>query len=656
MNEIGTVLWTPPPARVAAAELTRFARPLGFAPPDYFALWRWSVDERERFWARVAEFCALRFHAPPRHVLQDGEAMPGARWFVGGTLNYAEHLLREFPHAAPALVACDESGRRLELSRAQLRGRVAAMARELRALGVGPGDRVAGFLPNGAEAVIAMLATASLGAIWSSGSPDFGEAGVLDRFGQIEPKVLVACDGYRYAGKRIDTRQRVARIAAALPSLRAVFVVGFLDEQPDLSSIPQARRFPDEAPEREAQAGLSFTPVPFDHPLFVLYSSGTTGKPKCIVHGHGGTLVQHLKEHVLHGDLKPGDRLFFFTTCGWMMWNWLVSALAAGATVVLYDGSPLHRDGQPHPDVLWRLAERERVTHFGISPKYLSALAKDGYTPAARHDLAPLRTVYSTGSPLAPEQFDFVYRAVKSDVQLASISGGTDLISCFALGNPWLPVRRGELQGPGLGMAVEIFDDEGRPLRDAPGELVCTKPFPSMPVGFWNDPDGAKYRKAYFERFPGVWHHGDFVERTASGGLVISGRSDATLNPGGVRIGTAEIYRVVEALPEVLESVAVGHRQDGDERVILFVRLREGRVLDAALEQKIRGAIRNELSPRHVPAKILACPEVPRTLSGKITELAVRELIHGREVKNTEALANPAALDYFRRLSETDLR
>jgi acetoacetyl-CoA synthetase len=648
MSETGTVLWTPPPARMAAAELTRFARPLGFAPPDYFSLWRWSVDERERFWPALAEFCAVRFGTPPRAVLENGDALPGARWFPGATLNYAEHLLRDFPDQAPALVTWDESGRRCELSRAELRARVAACAAALRELGVGPGERVAGFLPNGVHAVIAMLATASLGAIWSSTSPDFGEAGVLDRFGQIEPKVLVACDGYRYAGKRIDTRERVARIAASLATLRAVFMVGFLDENPALAGIPLARPFPD-APRQTAPA---FTPLPFDHPLFVLYSSGTTGKPKCIVHGHGGTLLQHLKEHVLHGDLKPGDRLFFFTTCGWMMWNWLVSALAAGATVVLYDGSPFH----PDPGALWRLAERERVTHFGISPKYLSTLEKADYAPAMRHDLAALRTVYATGSPLAPEQFDFVYRAVKAQVQLASISGGTDLISCFALGNPWLPVRRGELQAPGLGMAVEIFDDDGRPVVGRPGELVCTRPFPSMPVGFWNDPDGRKYRAAYFERFPGVWHHGDYAERTASGGLIISGRSDATLNPGGVRIGTAEIYRVVDALPEVLESVAVGHRAEGDERVILFVRLREGYALDAALEQKIRAAIKSQLSPRHLPAKILACPEVPRTISGKITELAVRELIHGREVKNAEALANPAALDYFRRLSETELQ
>jgi len=419
-------------------------------------------------------------------------------------------------------------------------------------------------------------------------------------------------------------------------------VVNGLGAAADLAPLPGALRFED----YRAPGEPAFEPLPFDHPLYVLYSSGTTGKPKCIVHGAGGTLLQHLKELRLHTEVRPGDRLFFFTTCGWMMWNWLVSGLAAGATVVLYDGSPLH----PGPDALWEMAERERLTHFGTSPKYLSALEKSEYRPREQFSLPALRSVLSTGSPLAPEQFDFVYSAVKPDVQLASISGGTDIISCFALGNPWLPVRRGELQCRGLGMAVDVFDDQGRPLRGAPGELVCTRAFPSMPVGFWNDADGSRYRAAYFERFPGVWHHGDYAELTLHGGLRIAGRSDATLNPGGVRIGTAEIYRVVDALPEVLESVVVGHRLDNDERVVLFVRLREGVAFGDALVRRIRAAIREQLSPRHVPARVLPCPEVPRTISGKITELAVRDLLHGRPVRNADALANPAALDHFRNL------
>ena len=644
-----TPIWTPDPASVAAANLTRFAPRFGVAAPDYAALWRRTVEEPAAFWSALVDFCGVRFATPPLTALESPQAMPGARWFPGATLNFAEHLLRpvgDGREEPPALIGLDEHGRRELVSRAELRQRVAALAAALRADGVGVGDRVAGFLPNSVEAVIGMLAATSLGAVWSSCSPDFGEAGVLDRFGQIEPKVLIACDGYRYSGKAIDTRERVARIASALPSLKRLVMVPFLSGQLDRSLLPAALTvaFPDYA---VAGAPLSFTPVAFEAPLYVLYSSGTTGKPKCIVHGVGGTLLQHLKEHVLQGDLKPADVLFFFTTCGWMMWNWLVSGLAAGATVVLYDGSPFWR----RPETLWTIAARERVSHFGISPKYLAALAKEGHRPVEHHDLSALRTIFSTGSPIAPEQFDYVYQAIKADVQLASISGGTDIVSCFALGNPWSPVWRGELQGPGLGMAVEVWDEHGKPLHGEPGELVCTRPFPSMPVGFWNDADGARYRAAYFERFPGVWHHGDYAIATDHGGLVIEGRSDSTLNPGGVRIGTAEIYRVVDALPEIAESVVVGHRVNdgagGDEAVILFVRLRDGATLDAALDKRIRTALRTELTPRHVPAKIIACPEVPRTLSGKITEIAVRDLIHGRAVKNVEALANPAALDFF---------
>lgn len=641
-------LWSPPAARIAAAHLSHFAAAQGFTPPPradadaYRRLWRWSVQQPVAFWQALWDYAGVQAHAAPQAVLRQADAMPGAEWFPGATLNYAEHLLR--PAGAPepaALIACDERGQRQEVSRAGLRLQVAALAAALREDGVQPGDRVAGFLPNGVDAIVAMLATASLGAVWSSCSPDFGEAGVLERFGQIAPKVLIACDGYHYNGKRIDTLPRVLRVARALPALRRLVIVPVIDSASDDPGVADAIRIGDYLRPGES---LTFTPVPFNHPLFVMYSSGTTGKPKCIVHGHGGALLQHFKEHLLHGDIRRGDRLFFFTTCGWMMWNWLASALAVGATLVLYDGSPTW----PDIGALWRLAEREQLTQFGTSPKYLAALEKSGYGVGA-HDLAALRTVFSTGSPLAPAQFEYVYQAVKPDVQLASISGGTDLIACFALGNPWSPVWPGELQGAGLGMAVDIFDEDGQPLRGAAGELVCTQPFPSIPVAFWNDADGSRFRAAYFERFPGVWHHGDYAEATEHGGYRFQGRSDATLNPGGVRIGTAEIYRVVDALPEVLESVVVSHRRDGDERVVLFVRLRDGVDWSASLERTIRDAVRRELTPRHVPAVIKPCPEVPRTISGKITELAVRDLLHGRPVKNAEALANPDALEFFAR-------
>jgi acetoacetyl-CoA synthetase len=660
-------LWKPDAARAAASNLAAFVREVARQPRfdapsdagagDYDLLWRWSVGQPARFWQQVWQFCQVRASRQPDQVLAEPTRMPGARWFEGARLNFADNLLTGRPHAGDAgeaLVALDERGRRRALTGAELRERVRAVAAALAADGVGPGDRVAGFLPNTLEPVIAMLATASLGAVWSSCSPDFGLQGVLDRFGQIQPKVLFACDGYSYAGKPVDTRARVARIAQALPGLKRLVVVPFLDEKKGSDEFFSPKNSSDPFfwfDDYAAPGDPGFAQLPFDHPLYILYSSGTTGVPKCIVHGAGGTLLQHLKELVLHTDVRPGDRLFFYTTCGWMMWNWLVSGLAAGATVVLYDGAPTH----PGPEALWQLAERERLTQVGVSPRYLAALDKSGYHPREHHALPALRTLLSTGSPLAPEQFDFVYREVKADLQLASISGGTDIISCFALGNPLLPVYRGELQCRGLGMAVDVFDEHGNPARGTPGELVCTRPFPSMPLGFWNDADGARYRAAYFERFPGVWHHGDYAQLTPTGGLVIAGRSDATLNPGGVRIGTAEIYRVVDAQPEVLESVVVAHRHRNDDRVILFVRLRDGVAWSEALKQALRQAIRAELTPRHVPAQVLPCPEVPRTISGKITELAVRELIHGRPVKNMDALANPQALDYFRTLPPESL-
>jgi acetoacetyl-CoA synthetase len=639
-----TILWTPSPERVERSALTRFARALAErhgapGPGDYGAFWRWSVRHRETFWAELLGFSGVHCDPGTKPVLQHGDAMPGAVWFEDWRLNFAENLLARADNH-PALVCADETLARREVSYAELHEEVARIAGALRSAGVGPGDRVAGFLPNVPEAVIAMLATASIGAIWSSCSPDFGIEGVLDRFGQIRPKVLVTADGYHYAGRRHDTLASVAALLPRLPSVERVIVVANLGAQPDLAAIPGAVSWDAFA----SRSGLDFERLPFNAPLCVLYSSGTTGKPKCIVHGAGGTLLQHRKEHLLHVDLTPDDVLFFFTTCGWMMWNWLVTALAEGCTLVLYDGSPLH----PDPGVLWRLAAREGITVFGTSPRYLAALAKERFAPRAGHDLGRLRTVLSTGAPLAPEQFDFVYRDVHPDVELASISGGTDIISCFALGNPWQPVRRGELTGPGLAMDVDVVNEAGESVRGTPGELVCRAPFPSMPLGFWGDADGSRVRAAYFERFPGLWHHGDYAVITDHGGIVISGRSDTVLNPGGVRIGTAEIYRPVGTIDEVLECIAVGQEWQGDVRIVLFVKLREGVRLTEGLAERIRAAIRREASPRHVPACILEVADIPRTLNGKLSEVAVREVIHGRPVAHTDALANPGSLDLFR--------
>ncbi len=632
------IIWQPNDARRERSAMWGFMTRQAIG--DYGELHRWSIEEPAAFWQALVEFCGVELSKPAAGVLHQPGDMTTARWFPASELNFAAHLLRG-AGAEPAIIFRGENGARRELSWDELKDAVAGVAAGLVEAGVQKGDRVGGFLPNCPEAIVAMLAAASIGAIWSSCSPDFGISGVVDRFGQIEPKVLFCADGYFYNGKRLDSLGPVAGVVERIGSIGRTVVVPFTGEPVSLPAGLDAVLWDDFTVPGSA---LAFTPLPFDHPLYVMYSSGTTGVPKCIVHGAGGTLIQHLKEHQLHSGVASGDRLFYFTTCGWMMWNWLASGLASGATLVLYDGAPFAADGR----ILWKLAEEERIAIFGTSAKYLSALEKAGVRPKEEFDLAALETILSTGSPLAPASFDFVYDAIADDVQLSSITGGTDIISCFAGGNPVAPVRRGELQSPGLGMAVAVFNDDGKPVVNEPGELVCTRAFPSMPVGFWNDPDGARYHAAYFERFPGVWAHGDYAEITASGGLIVHGRSDAVLNPGGVRIGTSEIYRQVEKLDEVLESIAVGQDWEGDVRVVLFVVLRPGLTLDDELRARIRKVIRDNTTPRHVPAKILAVPDIPRTISGKIVELAVRATVQGRPVKNTDALANPGALEYFR--------
>jgi len=647
-----TEVWRPSPARVAAANLTRFIACVnsrrGTRLEGYGDLYPWSLEHPQDFWSELACFADVRIDWGSGPALENATAMPGARFFPSARLSFAENLLR-YRDEQPAILFRNERGERRELSYLQLHAEVARVAAGLAAVGVKTGDRVAGFLPNLPEAIIAMLATAALGAVWSSCSPDFGAHGVLDRFGQIQPKVLFTADGYVYGGKTFDSLPTMAEVLAKLSCIERLVVIAYTRRDPPLDPLGSAASRAEHWDSFGVHgAPLKFERMPFNHPVYILFSSGTTGVPKCIVHGAGGTLLQHQKEHLLHTDLQRHDRLFYFTTCSWMMWNWLASGLAAGATLVLFEGNPFH----PDPAALWRMAAEERITVFGTSAKYISSMEKAGLTPARDFDLGALKAILSTGSPLLPDSFDYVYRAVKADVQLASISGGTDIVSCFALGCPTLPVHRGEIQCRGLGMAVQVFDDRGRPVRGRQGELVCTAPFPSMPVGFWNDPGDRKYRAAYFERFPGVWHHGDFAELTGHDGLVIYGRSDAVLNPGGVRIGTAEIYAAVESLPEIAEAIAVGQSWNNDVRIVLFVRVKPGAQLEDALKQKIRQAIRIHATQRHVPAKIIAVPDIPRTLSGKITELAVRDVIHGRTVKNIDSLANPQALDHFRDLPE----
>ena len=647
-------LWTPSPERIASANVTAFRlaaeKRWSVALPDYAALQAWSVAHPEQFWVSVWEMGEVVGHRGER-VLVDGERMPGAQWFPDAKLNFARNLLRS-RDAHDAIVFWGEDRVMKRMSHGELYRAVAHFVAALREMGVKKGDRVAAYMPNMPETVIAMLAATSIGAIFTSASPDFGVQGVLDRFGQTEPKVLIACDGYYYGGKTVDVLDKLGEIVGQLPSVQRVVVVPYVHHDHDLSHVPHARMYADFIAPFHFVDDIEFAELPFDHPLYIMYSSGTTGVPKCIVHCAGGALLQHLKEHKLHGDVKPGDRVFYFTTCGWMMWNWLVSALAAEATLLLYDGSPFAGDNQ----ILFDYADAEAMTHFGTSAKFIDAAAKFGLKPRETHKLDTVRAMMSTGSPLVPEGFDYVYRDIKADLQLSSISGGTDIISCFVLGSPVLPVWRGEIQCRGLGLAVDVWDDDGRPVRGEKGELVCTKPFPAMPSGFWNDADGSKYQAAYFDRFPTVWCHGDFCEITAHGGLVIYGRSDATLNPGGVRIGTAEIYRQVEKLHEVVESLVIGQdwppQNPSDVRVVLFVKLREGLALDDELVRRIRQTIRDNTTPRHVPAKVLQVADIPRTKSGKIVELAVRNVVHGRAVKNQEALANPEALAHFRDRAE----
>lgn len=648
------LLWQPSQARVRASNMYRFMTRINETYDttfdSYDGLYQWSIDHIPEFWQEMWDFAAIKASAPWVRVVDDPAKMPGARWFEGARLNFAENLLR-YRDDRPALVFRGEDRVRRVLTYARLYDEVARVAQALKQSGVEAGDRVAGFVPNMPESIIAMLAATSLGAAWSSCSPDFGIKGVLDRFGQVQPKVLFTADGYFFKGKALDSLTRIADIVDRIPSVQRVVVIPYVQEKPNISGVSRSILYNDF---RAAQEGLEidFAQLPFDHPLYVMYSSGTTGLPKCMVQSAGGILIHHLKELVLHTDLKREDTIFYFTTCGWMMWNWLVSSLATGATLVLFDGNPFH----PAPEALWQMAQDEKITIFGTSAGYLAALQAAGVRPREKFDLTPLRTMLSTGSPLSIESFEFVYDAIKSDLQLASIAGGTDLNGCFALGNPIGPVYAGELQCRGLAMKVFAFDADGNPVVDQEGELVCTAPFPSMPIYFWNDPDYKKYHNAYFAVYPGVWRHGDYIVVTQRGGVVMHGRSDATLNPGGVRIGTAELYRQVEQLEEVADSVVVGQNWENDVRVILFVKLAPGIELTDGLRNKIRKTIRDNTSPRHVPAKIIAVPDIPYTLNMKKVELAVKKTIHNQEVTNKDALRNPESLDYFGKITELSER
>ena len=643
-------VWTPSQKQIDRSQMTKFIKYVNLSHhlslKNYDDLYSWSIQDIPSFWESVWEFCEVKYSTPYSEIVDDTSKMPGAKWFTGSQLNYAENLLR-FKDSKPAIIFKGENQNPSILTYHDLNEEVKKVAYALRNMGIVKGDRVAGFIPNMPEAVIAMLASASIGAIWSSSSPDFGIKGVLDRFAQIEPKVLFAADGYFYNGKRFNSLEKLEGILKALPSIENVVIVPYTRHQADISSIQNAIHYKDFLPVGKVPE-IIFEQLPFNHPLYIMYSSGTTGLPKSIVHGAGGTLIQHLKELCLHTDLTRDDTIIYFTTCGWMMWNWLVSSLAIGATIVLYDGSPFH----PDSGAMWKMAQDFKITVFGTSAKFIASSQSIGEKPKEKYMLNELKTILSTGSPLIEENYDFVYENIKEDVQLSSISGGTDIISCFALGNPILPVHRGELQCRGLGMDVQSFDSDGNLVINKKGELVCASSFPSMPVYFWNDPDGTKYQQAYFNSYPGVWHHGDYIMINNLGGIKIFGRSDATLNPGGIRIGTAEIYRVVENFSEVTDSLVVGQKWGDDERVILFVKLTEGTSLHNKFIQKIKKNIRSECSPRHIPKKIIEIADIPYTINGKKVEIAVKKIIHGEDVPNRDALANPESLKFYQNLPD----
>jgi acetoacetyl-CoA synthetase len=637
-------LWTPSRDKIIRSQMYQFLTYVNEKFDDHISsydeLWQWSVENIADFWETFWEFSGIKFSRDYDQVVDDPGKMPGAKWFTGARLNYAENLLSRRDEKT-AIIFRGEKGQEKRISYLQLCDEAHRVAEGLRRLGVSKGDRVAAFMPNLPQTIIAMLATASIGAIWSSSSPDFGIKGVLDRFSQIEPKVIFAADGYFYNGKRFDSQEKLRGILDQLHSIEHVVMTDFTGHM-DLSLVPMAISWDELA--QPVTGDMHFEQLPFDHPLYIMYSSGTTGLPKSIVHSAGGTLIQHLKELMLHTDLREDDVIFYFTTCGWMMWNWFVSSLALGSTILCFDGNPFY----PRPDALLKMADQTGISIFGTSAKYIASLEDAEVVPNTISDFSFLKTICSTGSPLSEESFEYVYDKWKEDVNLASISGGTDIISCFMLGNPMLPVIKGEIQCRGLGMDVDCLDETGHSIRGQQGELVCKSPFPSMPVYFWNDPDGKKYHDAYFDIYPGIWYHGDYMILSEHGGVTMLGRSDATLNPGGVRIGTSEIYRVVENLEEIDDSVVVGHKYQDDERVVLFVKMKAGFELNDILIKKIKTSIRSQCSPRHVPAVLLTTPDVPYTINGKKVEVAVKKLIHGEEVKNRDALRNPECLEFFK--------